>query len=49
MYGGGAYYSFKRKTNEYGYGSDIELLAIPPVPNNDAIIPIPKYKFHTGL
>lgn len=23
--GGGAYYSFKRRTNEYGHGSDIEL------------------------
>ena len=25
MIGGGAYYSFKRSTHEYGYGSDIEL------------------------
>src|SRR5215475_7437487 len=49
MYGGGAYYSFTRKTNEYGYGSDIELLAHPPNPNNDAIIPIPEYRFHTGF
>ena len=50
MYGGGAYYSFTRKTNEYGYGSDIELWMITHNQNNgDAILPVPEYRFHTGF
>jgi hypothetical protein len=48
--GGGAYYSFTRLTHEYGYGSDIELWMVPHNPNNDdAIPPIPEYRFHTGF
>src|SRR5215475_5541105 len=48
--GGGAYYSFTRLTNEYVYGSDIELQMVPHNPNNDdAILPVPDYRFHTGF
>jgi hypothetical protein len=46
MRGGGAYYSFTRKTHEYGYGSDIELQMYHP---NDYAPSMTEYMFRTGF
>src|SRR5262249_43759650 len=45
--GGGAYYSFIRLTNEYGYGSDIELQRVPT--NEFVAPPIAEYNFQVGF